>query len=92
MAGAHQGFLRLSATIFRVFAWVVLVLQVVMGVILLIGGGPAVPIGGVEVSARIVGILNFIAAVIYWFFFMFVSKMTALLLDLYGQVMKGGSP
>ena len=93
MAGQRQEFLKVSAAIFKVLAWVVLVLQVGMGLILLIGGGPAVPIAGVEVSARIVGVLNFLAAAIYWFFFMFISKMTALLLDLYGHVrMESPSP
>ena len=89
MAQQSEGFLRVSATIFKVLAWVALVLQAVMGLILVIGGGPAVPIGGIDVPARVVGVLNLLAAAIYWFLFTFISKVTQLLIDVHAHVTKG---
>lgn len=89
MAQQSEGFLRVSATIFKVLAWVALILQAVMGLILVIGGGPAVPIGGIDVPARVVGVLNLLAAVIYWFLFSFIAKVTQLLIDVHAHVTKG---
>lgn len=87
---AQQGdrFLRVSATVFKILAWVALILQVVMGLILVIGGGVDVPIGGVSVPTRMVGVLNIVAAVVYWFLFMLVAAVIRLLLDLHAHVTK----
>ena len=63
----QDGFLRVSITVFKVLAYLSLGLQVVVGAILLIGGGEAVPIGGVDIPARVVGLLNFVAGGIYFF-------------------------
>jgi hypothetical protein len=79
-------FVSLGATIFKVLGWVALILQVIIGLILLIGGGPDVPVGGVDIPARLVGVLNFVAAVIYWFMFTFISQVTRLLLDVHAKV------
>jgi hypothetical protein len=85
-------FLGVSVTVFKVLAWVSLVLQVAIGVILLIGGGPAVPIGGVNVPARVVGVLNCVAGGMYFFLLLLVANVIRLLLDLREQVSKlGGS-
>ena len=73
---------RSSVTVFRVLAWVSLVLQVVVGMILLIGGGPAVEIGGVEIPARLVGVLNCLAGGIYFYLLLLASAVMGLLLDL----------
>ena len=73
---------RSSVTVFQVLAWVSLVLQVVVGMILLIGGGPAVEIGGVEIPARVVGMLNCLAGGIYFYLLSLASAVMALLLDL----------
>jgi len=73
---------KLGVTIFKVLAWVSLVLQIVIGLILLIGGGPAVEIGGVEIPARVVGVLNCLAGVIYFFLMSLASAVLALLLDM----------
>ena len=86
MAQQGYGFLRVSATVFKVLAWVALVLQTVMGLTVVIGGGPAVPIGGLDVPARLVGVMNIVAAVIYFFLFMLVSAVIRLLLDLHAHV------
>jgi hypothetical protein len=80
------GFLHLGATIFKVLGWIALVLQVVIGLILLIGGGPDVPVGGVDIPARLVGVLNLVAAAIYWFMFTFISQLTKLLLEIHAKV------
>ena len=85
------GFLKVSVTVFKVLAWVSLVLQVVVGVILLIGGGQAVPIGGVEIPARVVGLLNCLAGGIYFFMLLFVANVVRLLLDIRCAVSKDSS-
>ena len=75
-------FLQVSATIFTVLAWLSLVVQVGVGITVLIVGGPPVPIGGTDVPARVIGVLNCVAAAIYWFLFMFIATVTRLLVDL----------
>ena len=84
-APSNTKFLGVGATIFTVLAWVAMVLQVVIGMILLIGGGPDVPVGGVDIPARLVGVLNFVAAAIYWFMFTFISQMTRLFLEIHAK-------
>jgi len=76
-------FLKTSATVFAVLAWVSLALQLVVGLIVLVMGGPPVAIGGAEIPARLIGVLNFAAAAIYWFLFMFISHATRALLDVH---------
>jgi hypothetical protein len=85
--------LKVSAVVFRVLAWVALALQVVAGLILLIAGGEPVAIGGVggfELPARVVGILNFVAAAVYFCTFWFLSAVVQVLLEIRSQV-AGGS-
>ncbi len=89
-SSSEYKFLHIGATVFKVLAWVALVLQVVMGLVLLVGGGPAVLIGGVDVPARVVGILNCIAAAVYFFLFTLASAVIRLLLDLHAHVTKTG--
>ncbi len=84
--------LHVGATVFKVLAWVALVLQVVMGLILLVGGGDPVLIGGLEVPARVVGILNCISAVVYFFMFLLMSAVIRLLLELHARLPQTGSP
>ena len=75
-------FLRVSATVFKVLAWVALGFQVVTGLILVIVGGEPVFIGGVELPARLVGVLNFVAAGMYFFSLWLMSSLIRLLLDI----------
>ena len=84
-------FLKTSATVFAVLAWVSLALQLAVGLTVLVMGGPPVPIGGAEVPARVIGVLNFVAAAIYWFLFMFISKLTRVLLEVHAQVTKSSA-
>jgi len=90
MAQSHK-FLRVSATVFKVLAWVALVLQVVAGFILLIGGGEPVIIGGLQVPARVVGGLNFIAAGMYFFSLWLMRALVLLLLEIRERVERGGA-
>jgi len=78
-------FAGIGATIFAVLAWVSLGVQLLVGLIVLIIGGPPVPIGGAEIPARVIGILNLLAAAIYWFLFMFIASLARLLVDLHRQ-------
>ena len=84
-------FLKVGVTLFKVLAWLSLVLQVVVGLVLLVAVGPAVPIGGVNVPARVVGLLNCIAGAIYLFMLLLVANVIRLLLDIREQVAKSGA-
>ena len=84
-----QKFLKLGVKIFRVLAWVSLVLQVVTGLVLVIGGGDPVFIGGIDLPARLVGVLNFVAAALYWFSFWLMASLIQLLLDIRAQLPGG---
>ena len=81
-------FLAIAALVFKVLAWVSLGIQALVGVVVLVVGGPPVPIGEAEIPARVIGVLNFVAAGIYWFLFMFISKMTRVVLDLHARATK----
>lgn len=89
--GKSSGFLRVSVKIFKVLAWLALAVQVVTGLILLIGGGEPVVIGGIDVPARAVGALNFVAAAMYWFSLQLMAHLIQLLLDIKERVCGGGS-
>ena len=75
-------FLRVSATIFKVLAWVTLAFQMITGLILVVVGGDPVVIGGLELPARVVGVLNFVAAGLYFFSLWLMSSIIRLLLDI----------
>ena len=78
-------FLGVSVKVFQVLAWVSLVIQVVVGLIVLVVGGEPVLIGGVDVPARLVGILNCVAGIIYFFMLYLVSHVLRVLLDIRQQ-------
>ena len=80
-----EKFLGISVKAFQVLAWVSLVIQVVVGLIVLVVGGQPVLIGGVDVPARLVGILNCIAGIIYFFMLYLVSHVLRVLLDIRQQ-------
>ncbi|MBI4322856.1 MAG: hypothetical protein HY596_01125 [Candidatus Omnitrophica bacterium] len=81
MAQSYK-FLRASTVVFKVLAWVSLVLQVVTGVILLVVGGEPVAIGGIGVPARVVGVLNFVVAGMYFFSLWLMANLIRLWLDI----------
>lgn len=85
-------FLRVSVKVFKVLAWVSLVAQVVTGLILVVGGGEPVLIGGIDVPARVVGILNFVAAGMYFFTMWLVSNVLQLWLDIRDQLGRSAAP
>ena len=90
--GKTVRFLQVSAVVFKVLAWAAMILQVIAGFILLIVGGEPVAIGGAggfELPARLVGMLNFVAAAVYFFVFCFVSHVIRLLLDIRQQLPGG---
>ena len=80
------GLVSLGVTVFKVLAWVSLVIQVVVGLIVLVSGGEAVPIGGIDVPARLIGLLNCIAGVLYFFILLLVSTVLRLVLDIREQL------
>ena len=83
------GMVHLGVKVFKIFAWISVVLQGLIGLFLLFGGGEPVPIGGADVPVRLFSLLYFLAAAIYFFLFMFMAGVTRLLLDLHGR--SGGS-
>ena len=84
----NYGFLRVGVKVFQVLAWISLLLQVVVGLILLVTGGEAVPIAGVNIPARVVGVLNCVAGVIYFFMLFLIANVIRLLLEIRGQLEK----
>ena len=78
-----EGFLELGIVIFKVLAWVSLVVQVVVGIIVLVVGGEPVPIGGVDVPARLVGLLNCVAGAMYFFVLLLVARVIRVLLEIH---------
>ena len=85
MTAKETGVLRLGVTVFKVLAWIALAVQGLMGLVLLISGGEPVLLGGLDVPARVVGLLNVIAAVVYFFMFLLMSAVIRLLLDLHAK-------
>ena len=81
MAQSYR-FLRVSTTVFKVLAWVAVAFQVVTGMILIIQGGEPVAIGNLELPVRVVGLLNFVAAGLYFFSFWLLKSVIRLLLDI----------
>ena len=88
MVQSGEKFLGVSVVVFKVLAWVSLVLQVVVGLILIVGGGEPVPIGGVDVPARLVGILNCVAGAIYFFMLLLAAHVIRVLLELRSRLEK----
>lgn len=82
-------FLGISTVVFKVLAWVAVAVQVITGLILVISGGDPVNIGGIELPARLVGVLNFVAAGIYFFSMWLMSNLIQLLLDIRAQLPGG---
>ena len=86
----EQKFLRISARVFQALAWVTVVLSVGSGLYLLIAGGDDIPLYGGYLPARVVGVLNFISAAVYWFSFTFLSKLIHIIVDIHARV-RGGA-
>ncbi len=74
--------LQASVKVFKVLAWVSLVVQTVTGLILIVRGGEPVTIGDFDVPVRLVGLLNFVAAGVYFYSLWLVSHVLRLLLDI----------
>ena len=83
MAKSYK-FLRVGKMVFKIFAWVSAVFLVVAGVIVLIVGGAPVPtpIPGVEIPARVLGLISLFQAVVYFFLFWLVASLIQLWLDI----------
>ena len=86
-------FLKRSATVFSVLAWVLGGIQVVTGVVLLafgpgVLGTPTVTMLGTDVPVRLISVWNFLAAPVYWFVLTFISRLTHLALEVHAQVTK----
>jgi len=77
--------LQWGVKVFKVLAWVILAIQTILGLILLVIGGTPIPVGGVDVPARLVGVLNCFGAVIYFFMMYLVASVLRVLLDLHGR-------
>ena len=85
IAKEHK-FLRLSAKIFQILAWVTVVLSVASGLYLLIAGGDDIPLYGGSIPARVVGMLNFVSALVYWFSFTSMSKLIRVVVDIHARI------
>ena len=80
-----EAMVKVGVTVFKVLAWVSLLIQGVLGIVLLVTGGDPVAVGGVEIPARVVGVLNCVAAGIYFFMLTLMASVLKLLLDIHSQ-------
>ena len=85
-----DGVVRLGVKVFMVLAWLSLVVQVGVGLFILVAGGAPVLIGGLDVPARLVGLLNCVSGALYFFVLLLVSRVLRLLLEIRGQ--RGNPP
>ena len=90
MKQAYQ-LVQVGVTVFKVLAWLSLVIQAILGIILLVTGGAPVSVGGVDVPARIVGLLNCVAAGIYFFMLSLIAQLLRLLLDIHEHMSRGSA-
>jgi len=75
-------FLGTSAIIFKVLAWVSVVVGVISAIVIFVGGGtPEAP--------RSTGFLGLILGLVYYFIFFTASEVIVLLLELRNKVNKG---
>ena len=81
-----RNMLQLGVKIFTVLAWVSLVVQVGVGLVVVVVGGDPVPIGGFDVPARLIGILNCLGGAVYFFTFTLIAQVVRLLLEIRERV------
>lgn len=78
-------FLETSSTIFKVLAWVSLVLGIIAGIVIFIGGGtPEAP--------RTTGFIGILLGIVYLFIFLTASEVITLLLEIRNKVDKSSAP
>ena len=80
-------FLKAARVIFKILAWVILGLAIVVGAIILITGGGNVPVitpAGIEVppTPRAAGLVFMLMGVFYFFILYSISEIIAILLDM----------
>ena len=80
------GMLELGVKIFTVLAWVSLVVQVGVGLVVVVIGGDPVPIGGFDMPARLIGVLNCVGGAVYFFIFTLIAQAVRLLLEIREQL------
>ena len=74
-------FLGIASTIFKVLAWVILALGVVMGLLVLITGGGPTP-AGVPPTPRAAGLVFILMGAFYFLLMYSISEVITLLLDM----------
>lgn len=77
-----QKFLAVGAIVFTVFAWLSLVMQLGAGLYVLVVGGPSVPFGGLDVPARLVGVVSCLGGALYFFLLLLVAHVLRVLLEI----------
>lgn len=77
-------FLKISALVFKVLAWVSLVLGIVASIVIFIGGGTAE-------APRVTGFVGIALGIIYLFIFFTAAEVIKILLDIRGKFEKGPS-
>ena len=82
-------FLQFGARVFTVLAWISLSIQGLAGLFVLVLGGDPVLLGGVEVPARLVGVLNVVGGAIYFFILLLVAHVLRVLLMISQRLEKG---
>lgn len=78
-------FLRVARKIFKVLAWVVLALGIIVGIVVLITGATTItPMApeGTPPTPKVAGLIFLIMGVFYFFIFYTISEMIGILLDI----------
>lgn len=80
-------FLKAGRVIFKILAWIILGLAIIIGVIILITGGGKVPImtpAGIEIppTPRAAGLVFMLMGAFYFFILYSISEIIAILLDM----------
>lgn len=82
---------RVGVIVFRVLAWLSLLIQGAAGIALLVTGGARVPVGDADVPARVVGVVFCLAAGLYFFLLLLIANVLKLLLEVRGRLDRSSS-
>ena len=74
--------LGIGAIVFTVLAWVSLIVQVAAGLYVLVVGGEPVPFGGLDVPARLVGVLGCLGGAVYFFLLWLIAHVLRVLREI----------
>ena len=79
MTDRNYKFLRISAIIFRILAWVSGVVGIISAILIFVGGGTLE-------APRMIGFVGFLLGLVYFFIFFTAAEVITLVLDVHNKV------